>query len=107
MDFSNEIVSFVSHKVGGIVIIAEGSDEIVYADSYFMNKYGAGIVGMDGTLIQTQKSTIDFIQQCLKKRKRNLRFICLQILLSIWDLTEMLPNTWPSLKNSLHSRLRY
>ena len=48
MDFSNEIVSFVSHKVGGIVIIAEGSDEIVYADSYFINKYGESIVGMDG-----------------------------------------------------------
>ena len=48
MDFSREIISFVSDKVGGVVIIAEGSGEIVYADSYFSKKYGKSIVGMDG-----------------------------------------------------------
>ena len=51
MDFSNEIVKFISDKVGGVVIIAEGSDEIVYADSYFTKQYGESIVGMDGANI--------------------------------------------------------
>ena len=49
MDFNNEIIKFVSDKVGGVLIIAEGSDEIVYADSYFTKKYGESIVGMDAT----------------------------------------------------------
>lgn len=48
MDFSNEIVSFVSDKIGGVVIIAEGSGEVCYADSYFQNRYGCSVVGMDG-----------------------------------------------------------
>lgn len=47
MDFNNEIIEFISDKVGGVVIIAEGSSEIVYADSYFTEKYGSNIVGMD------------------------------------------------------------
>lgn len=47
MDFSNEIVQFVTDKVGGLVIVAEGSAEIVYADTYFTKKYGSDIVGMD------------------------------------------------------------
>lgn len=48
MDFNKEIVSFVSDKIGGVLIIADGSDEVVYADSYFTKKYGESIVGMDG-----------------------------------------------------------
>ncbi len=47
MDFKNEIAEFVSEKVGGVVIIAEGSSEIVYADSFFTRKYGHDIVGLD------------------------------------------------------------
>lgn len=47
MDFSREIIEFVSDKIGGIVIIAEGSSEIVYADGFFTDKYGSNIVGMD------------------------------------------------------------
>ena len=39
MDFTNEIVKFVSDKVGGVLIISDSSDEIVYADSYFTKKY--------------------------------------------------------------------
>lgn len=35
MDFKEEIVQFMTDKVGGITIVAEGSAEIVYADSYF------------------------------------------------------------------------
>ena len=46
MDFSKEITSFVSDKIGGIVIIAEGSSEIVYADDFFTKKYGSDIVGL-------------------------------------------------------------
>lgn len=48
MDFNNEIIEFVTGKVGGVLIIAQGSSQIVYADSYFKNKYGSDIVGMDG-----------------------------------------------------------
>lgn len=48
MDFSKEITSFVSDKIGGIVIIAEGSSEIVYADDFFTKKYGNDIVGLYG-----------------------------------------------------------
>ena len=51
MDFKNEIVEFVSDKIGGVVIISDGSDEIVYADSYFTEKYGHDIVGMDASEI--------------------------------------------------------
>lgn len=51
MDFNKEIVEFVSDKIGGIVIIEEGSDKIVYADSLFSDKYGQNIVGMDGSEI--------------------------------------------------------
>ncbi|MGN0151232.1 MAG: GGDEF domain-containing protein [Wujia sp.] len=51
MDFKNEIVEFVSDKVGGVVIISDSSDEIVYADSFFTKKYGEDIVGMDGSNI--------------------------------------------------------
>ena len=47
MDFKEEIVQFVTDKVGGIVVVAEGSAEIVYADSYFEKKYGDAVVGMD------------------------------------------------------------
>ncbi len=47
MDFKEEIVQFMSDKVGGIAIVAEGSAEIVYADSYFKKKYGDAVVGMD------------------------------------------------------------
>ncbi len=48
MDFSKELVGFVSDKVGGVVIIAVGSSEIVYADKFFSEKYGHSIVGLDG-----------------------------------------------------------
>lgn len=47
MDFSKELISFVSDKVGGIVIIAAGSSEVVYADDFFTKKYGNDIVGLD------------------------------------------------------------
>ena len=47
MDFKEEIVQFMTDKVGGITIVAEGSAEIVYADSYFREKYGDAVVGMD------------------------------------------------------------
>ncbi len=47
MDFTKEIVSFVSDKVGGIIIIASGSSEIMYADGFFTKKYGADIVEQD------------------------------------------------------------
>ena len=40
MDFSEEIINFVSNEIGGIVVIAEGSSEIVYADEFFTKKYG-------------------------------------------------------------------
>lgn len=49
MDFKNEVFEFISDKIGGVVIIAEGSDEIVYADSFFTGKYGDNIIGMDGS----------------------------------------------------------
>lgn len=51
MDFTNEIVKFVSDKVGGVLIISDSSDEIVYADGYFTGKYKQDIVGMDSTEI--------------------------------------------------------
>lgn len=51
MDFREEIIEFVSGKIGGIVIIADGSDEIVYADSFFAEKYGSDVVGMDASEI--------------------------------------------------------
>ena len=51
MDFRDEIVQFVSDKIGGVVIIADGSDEIVYADSFFKNMFGEDIVGKDATEI--------------------------------------------------------
>lgn len=51
MDFSKEILQFMSEKIGGISIIAEGSSEIVYADSYFKNKYGDNIEGMDADYV--------------------------------------------------------
>lgn len=47
MDFNNEIVQFMADKVGGLVIVAEGSAEIVFADSYFTEKYGDNVIGMD------------------------------------------------------------
>lgn len=47
MDFKEEIVQFMTDKVGGITIVAEGSAEIVYADTYFTEKYGDAVVGMD------------------------------------------------------------
>ena len=49
MDFTNEIVKFVSDKVGGVLIISDSSDEIVYADSYFTKKYNQDITGLDAT----------------------------------------------------------
>lgn len=56
MDFSKEIISFVSEQIGGIVIIAGGSSEIVYADSFFSQKYGTDIVGHDADEIFTWMS---------------------------------------------------
>ena len=41
MDFTKEIVKFVSEKVGGVVIISDSSDEILYADGYFAKKFDA------------------------------------------------------------------
>ncbi len=49
MDFTKEIVKFVSEKVGGVVIISDSSDEILYADGYFANKYNQDITGLDST----------------------------------------------------------
>ena len=49
MDFTNEIVKFVSDKVGGVMIISNSSDEIVYADGYFTKKYNQDITGLDAT----------------------------------------------------------
>lgn len=49
MDFTNEIVKFVSDKVGGVMIISDSSDEIVYADGYFTKKYNQDITGLDAT----------------------------------------------------------
>lgn len=46
MNFDKEIIEFVSGKVGGVIILTEGFTEIVYADSYFTDKYGGDIVGM-------------------------------------------------------------
>ncbi len=51
MDFKKEILSFVSDKVGGIVIVAEENAEIVYADSFFCGKYGKDIVGSDANVL--------------------------------------------------------
>ncbi len=56
MDFSKDIVNFVSEQVGGIIIIAGGSSEIVYADSFFSQKYGSDIVGHDADEIFTWMS---------------------------------------------------
>ena len=47
MDFSKELISFISEKIGGVVIVAAGSSEIVYADDFFTKKYGHDIVGLD------------------------------------------------------------
>ncbi len=47
MDFSKEIIEFVSDRIGGVVIIAAGSSEVMYADTFFKEKYGKDIVGMD------------------------------------------------------------
>lgn len=49
MDFRDDIIQFVSDKIGGIAIIADGSNEIVYADSFFTGKYGENIVGMNAS----------------------------------------------------------
>lgn len=51
MDFSKEIVNFVSKDIGGIVVIAEGSSEIVYADDFFTKAYNGDIVGLDADQI--------------------------------------------------------
>lgn len=51
MDFKDEIIEFVSDRIGGVVIIADGSDEIVYADYYFKEKYGKDVVGLDASEI--------------------------------------------------------
>lgn len=48
MEFKEEIVKFVSHQVGGITILTEGSGEIVYADSFYKKKYGDDVIGMFG-----------------------------------------------------------
>ncbi|MBE5943995.1 MAG: GGDEF domain-containing protein [Lachnospiraceae bacterium] len=53
MDFSKELIEFVSEKVGGVVVIATGSSEIMYADTFFKEKYGKDIVGMDADEIFT------------------------------------------------------
>lgn len=46
MDFNNEIIEFVSDKVGGITVIEENSGKIVYADSFFQKKYDSNVVGL-------------------------------------------------------------
>lgn len=48
MDFRDDIVQFVSDRIGGIVIMETDSCKIVYADSFFTGKYGEDIVGMNG-----------------------------------------------------------
>lgn len=55
MDFTREIADFVSDRIGGIVIIAEGSSEIVYADGFFTDRYGSSIVGLDADEILNWK----------------------------------------------------
>ncbi len=60
MDFKKEIMEFVSGKVGGVVILTEGFDEIVYADSYFTRKYGEDIVGMEDS------SILSWLSECPK-----------------------------------------
>ena len=58
MDFSREIISFVSDRIGGIVIIAADSEQIVYADDFFTKKYGREIVGLGAD------ETLGWIQDC-------------------------------------------
>lgn len=48
MEFNEEIVKFVSDRIGGVTILTEGSGEIVYADSFYEKKYGNDITGMFG-----------------------------------------------------------
>lgn len=45
MDFTQEIVQFVSGGTGGIVVMANGSMEIVYANPFFTDIYGEDIIG--------------------------------------------------------------
>lgn len=45
MDFSKEIVQFVTDKIGGIVIVEADTDTTVYADSYFTREYGNDLIG--------------------------------------------------------------
>lgn len=45
MDFTSEILSFATDKLGGICIVAMGSGEIVFADTFYEKKYGKSVVG--------------------------------------------------------------
>lgn len=47
MDFSEEILGFVSGKIGGVCVIAAGSGNIEYADDFFTKKYGQCMVDQD------------------------------------------------------------
>lgn len=48
MDFINEIAGFVSDKLGGITILEQRSERIVYADKFFKEKYGDNVTEMYG-----------------------------------------------------------
>ncbi len=45
MDFSSEIMNFMTEQVGGIVIVEKSSGNIMYADSFFEKEYKKDIVG--------------------------------------------------------------
>jgi diguanylate cyclase (GGDEF)-like protein len=47
MEFSREIAGFVSEKIGGIVILEAETGGIVYADSFFTDKYGRAVTGLN------------------------------------------------------------
>ena len=101
MDFKEEIVQFMTDKVGGITIVAEGSAEIVYADSYFRKKYGDAVVlyGMTiarhwkltgmllngNILTQTQKNISNSIPDFFKKKEKIIRYTRLPTSRNIWD----------------------
>lgn len=53
MSYQEEIVKFVSDQIGGIIILAANSSEIVYADTFFQKKYGDSIVGSYGDDVLT------------------------------------------------------
>ncbi|MGN0347874.1 MAG: GGDEF domain-containing protein [Lachnospiraceae bacterium] len=45
MDFKNEIVDFVTNKIGGIIIVDDAEHTIAFADSFVTNRFGADLPG--------------------------------------------------------------